>query len=238
MEPAYRARSLPRQQHSGSNHMYLQHCFRHHHTPPPGQVRLAATNTPKKKDSYRVTVRHRRSVSPFSKAPTQKIWILIDFCSSACIANIMIIYYVIQLGGSDADVSFNAAWMGCWAYVEIALGITVTCSLSMPKLIEARGNKVRAVFANFTRSFTSFGFTRSINSFGSLMRSTRHETLKPESNSRGGTPLDELHSKTDLINASDEHVVEVYPAQDDWRDIPALPKGIQAGPKGSYRNTR
>lgn len=141
----------------------------------------------------------------------------------------MIIYYVIQLGDKDADISYNAAWMGCWAYVEIALGIIVTCTLSMPKLIEARGKKLRIVFLKFTRSFTSFG---------SLMRTTRHDTTNPDVASRGGVPLDQLHSEADLTYEANEHILEVYHTQEDWRDIPALPKGIRAAPKNYYRQTR
>ena len=33
------------------------------------------------------------------------------------------------------DSSYNAAWEGLWAYAEMALGIVVACSLSIPKLV-------------------------------------------------------------------------------------------------------
>ena len=143
----------------------------------------------------------------------------------------MIIYYVTQLGGQDADISYNAAWMGCWAYVEIALGIIVTCTLSMPKLIEARGKKLRLLLATLTRPFTTLG--------SSLMRSTVRrggDTTKSDTLAQRGddiVALEEVHSEADLTRE-----MEVYHVQEDWRDIPSLPKGIQAGSKNYYRNTR
>ena len=139
----------------------------------------------------------------------------------------MIIYYVTKLGGKDADIAYNATWMGCWAFVEIAFGIIVTCTLSMPKLIEARGKKIRIIFTNLT------------SSFGSLLRSTRGgNTTKSDTLPRGDVGLDEVHFEADLTRDADARDLEACHVQEDWRDIPSLPKGIQASPKNNYRNTR
>ena len=67
----------------------------------------------------------------------------------------MIIVYVTRLGGVNADVSYNTAWQGFWAFAEISLGITVTCTFSLPKFIEAKGTKLRGAFSSLTRPSTS-----------------------------------------------------------------------------------
>ena len=77
------------------------------------------------------------------------------FDHSACIANAMIILYVSRQDGTTADISYNVAWMGLWAYAEIGLGITVICTLSLPKLIEVKGRKVRVFFSGIIQPFSS-----------------------------------------------------------------------------------
>ena len=74
---------------------------------------------------------------------------------SACIANAMVILYVARQDGATADISYNVAWMGLWAYAEIGLGIIVICTLSLPKFIEVKGKKVRIYFSGITRPFSS-----------------------------------------------------------------------------------
>jgi hypothetical protein len=41
-----------------------------------------------------------------------------------------------------ADVSHNGFYIGLWTIVEVALGFVVACSLSLPRLIQAKGRKV------------------------------------------------------------------------------------------------
>ncbi|CAL8580356.1 hypothetical protein XPA_006085 [Xanthoria parietina] len=85
----------------------------------------------------------------------------------ACIANAMVILYVSRQDGSTADISYNVAWMGLWAYAEIGLGIIVICTLSLPKFIEVKGKKVRIFLSGITRPFSS----RSGGSWDKLQRS-------------------------------------------------------------------
>jgi hypothetical protein len=68
----------------------------------------------------------------------------------------MLIVYLTRMGGADADVSYNAAWMGLWAFAEISLGIVVTCMLSLPRLIEAKGQWVRDALSCMSKPFTFF----------------------------------------------------------------------------------
>lgn len=91
----------------------------------------------------------------------------------ACIANVMIIVYVNHLGRENADVSYNTAWEGLWAFAEIGLGMNVTSIFLLPKFIEAKGTKLRGTLSNLTRSFTSLS---SGWSFGILMQPKKHTT--------------------------------------------------------------
>lgn len=79
----------------------------------------------------------------------------------------MVILYVSRQDGSTADISYNVAWMGLWAYAEIGLGIIVICTLSLPKFIEVKGKKVRIFLSGITRPFSS----RSGGSWDKLQRS-------------------------------------------------------------------
>ena len=67
----------------------------------------------------------------------------------------MVILYVSRQSGAKADVSYNVAWMGLWAYAEIGLGLIVICTLSLPKFIEVKGKKMRVFLLNITRPFSS-----------------------------------------------------------------------------------
>lgn len=44
------------------------------------------------------------------------------------------------MGEADADVSYNAAWMGLCIFAEVSFGIIVSCMLSLPKFVESKAN--------------------------------------------------------------------------------------------------
>ena len=125
----------------------------------------------------------------------------------ACIANAMIIVYVTRLGGENADVSYNTAWQGLWAFAEISLGIIVACTFLLPKFIEAKGTKLRGVLSSLTRPFTSLS---SGWSFGILMQSKKDTTPSHE------VTLDRVtmigNSESDLPFATRDQDMERYPS--------------------------
>ncbi|KAF2709414.1 hypothetical protein K504DRAFT_502142 [Pleomassaria siparia CBS 279.74] len=47
-----------------------------------------------------------------------------------------------------ADVSHNAFYIGLWTMVEVSLGLVVACSLSLPRLIQAKGQKLKKAVAS------------------------------------------------------------------------------------------
>jgi hypothetical protein len=44
---------------------------------------------------------------------------------------------------SQADVSHNGLFIGLWTEAEVSLGFIVACSLCLPKLIQAKGRRLR-----------------------------------------------------------------------------------------------
>ena len=64
----------------------------------------------------------------------------------------MILFYLSRLSGSNADESYNSAWLGLWAFAEISVGISVTGTFLLPKFLEAEGPKLRGILV---QPFTS-----------------------------------------------------------------------------------
>jgi hypothetical protein len=55
-------------------------------------------------------------------------------------------------GGPQADVSYDSVFTAVWSYTECALGVVVACSLSVPKLIQAKKRNVRAFISKMSES--------------------------------------------------------------------------------------
>ena len=121
----------------------------------------------------------------------------------ACIANVMIIVYVSRIGGENADVSYNTAWQGLWAFAEISFGIIVTCTFTLPKFFEANGTKLRGVLSSIIRPFTSL---TSGGSFGSKKDTTASRDVE----------LDKINiigqSESELAFANRDHDIERQPS--------------------------
>lgn len=123
----------------------------------------------------------------------------------------MIIIYVTRLGGENADVSYNTVWQGLWAFAEISLGIVVTCTFTLPKFIEAKGAKLRAVISSLTRPFTrSFTSLTSGGSFGRLMQSKK-DTTASEGVTLGSVAVIG-HSESELPFNNHDQDMERYPS--------------------------
>lgn len=107
----------------------------------------------------------------------KKISIILLFATGllACIANAIMIIYVLRMSGDHADVTYNTAWAGFWLLAEISLATVVTCLISLPKFIEVHGTWFRTTFSNLSRpliSLTRLGSSSEHRSFG---RSTTKE---------------------------------------------------------------
>lgn len=148
----------------------------------------------------------------------------------------MIILYVTRIGQKNADVSYNTAGEGLWALAEISFGIIVTCTLSLPKFIEAEGTRIRGVFSSLTRPLSPL---KSVGSFGSLMQS-KETTASQEA------ALDRIMgpSERDLPLINHDPDLERYPSYEpvhkpeidpnasatDTGNIATLPPHFQAFP--------
>ncbi|KAF2464557.1 uncharacterized protein BDR25DRAFT_95504 [Lindgomyces ingoldianus] len=100
-----------------------------------------------------------RSVWQLSIPLRKKVAISFLFATGllACIASAMRIVETLAIvhKPDTSDVSYHIAWMGLWSYAEIALGIIVACTLSLPKLVQAKGWKLPSVFSSFSNPFSS-----------------------------------------------------------------------------------
>ncbi|KAI4122827.1 MAG: hypothetical protein LQ341_007264 [Variospora aurantia] len=88
------------------------------------------------------------------KIPLKKrISIILLFATGlfACIANAVMIVYVLRMSGDHADVTYNTAWAGFWLLAEISLATIVTCLISLPKFVEVHGKWFRTAFSNLSR---------------------------------------------------------------------------------------
>jgi hypothetical protein len=72
---------------------------------------------------------------------------------SACIASAMRAYYTMRIidGGDKADISYDSMFTAVWSYIECGLGAIVACTLSIPKLIQAKKGSVRAVISRISK---------------------------------------------------------------------------------------
>ena len=68
-----------------------------------------------------------------------------DYVNRACVASAMRIAFTVEIAPviAKADVSHNGLFIGLWTEVESALGFVIACALCLPKLIQAKGKKVR-----------------------------------------------------------------------------------------------
>ncbi|KAL8927690.1 MAG: hypothetical protein Q9172_001250 [Xanthocarpia lactea] len=131
------------------------------------------------------------------------------FCNSACLANVFIIIYTVRMGAEDADFTYNAAWQGFWAYAEISLGIIVTCTLTLPKFIEARGKKLRAMALTISKPF------------GTLAHSTRSRLVKTETTvPSDSTATGSLEWRRDEDQSLETHSIEARPKTERWSTVP------------------
>lgn len=72
-----------------------------------------------------------------------------------------------------SDVSHNGLFIGLWTEAEVALGFIVACSLSLPRLIQAKRQAFSRAFAFVSSPFSS---TR-----GTVRSSSRKSTLRSKS---------------------------------------------------------
>jgi hypothetical protein len=100
--------------------------------------------------------------------------------------------------GSEADVSFDIAWMGLWSYVELAIGITVACLLSLPKLAQVRGWKLPPTISRFYKRVTSIK-TPSFSTWYSSSEAKEPDVLIEQANDAGArqtTPEEDIAFET------------------------------------------
>ncbi|KAL8728516.1 MAG: hypothetical protein Q9166_005338 [cf. Caloplaca sp. 2 TL-2023] len=140
--------------------------------------------------------------------------IILALPSSACIANAIMIIYVLRMSGDHADVTYNTAWAGFWLLAEISLATVVTCLISLPKFIEVHGKWFKTTFSNLSRPLISLTRLGS-----SERRSSRRSTTKDTTVS-SDLPF---HRVVDGQNGSEAHLVYDPIKPTGWNDSPYPP---------------
>ncbi|KAJ4357946.1 uncharacterized protein N0V89_002523 [Didymosphaeria variabile] len=111
----------------------------------------------------------------------------------ACIASAMRIVFTVKIAPviTEADVSHNALFIGLWTETECTLGFVVACALCLPKLIQAKGkklkramskasspfNSLRSGLSNMSRSGT-FNLSRGEKSRNNTLNNSRSDTMQ------------------------------------------------------------
>ncbi|KAH7125215.1 hypothetical protein B0J11DRAFT_433972 [Dendryphion nanum] len=97
----------------------------------------------------------------------------------ACIASIMRIVFTTKIAPvySQSDVSHNGLYIGLWTMAEVSLGFVVACSLSLPRLIQAKRKKFSSALSYISSPFSTnrSGNSKksSPNNMNSTLKSTR-----------------------------------------------------------------
>lgn len=92
---------------------------------------------------------------------------------------------------TEADVSHNALFIGLWTETECTLGFVVACALCLPKLIQAKGKKLKSAMSKASSPFNSlrsglssmsrsgtFNLSRGEKSRNNTMNNSRSDTLQ------------------------------------------------------------
>jgi nicotinic acid phosphoribosyltransferase len=125
-------------------------------------------------------------------------------------AEIDVLVFLFRMGRTNADVSYNVAWMGLCIIAEISLGIIVACMLSMPKLVEARGDWLATKLSGMSTAFGSIFSGFPLPKFGMRGRSSALSLVSARSElphvhstpSQSGSSTVRLQSNAEYDNGS------------------------------------
>ena len=95
--------------------------------------------------------------------------------------------YLLRMAGTNADATYNMAWLGLWVAAEVSLGICVISLLPLPKFIEAKG---KHWFSRFIQPFNSFS-----TSWASLTRLRLTQTDRREEESYSNISLTQITNR-------------------------------------------
>ena len=160
------------QYHRNPLYMFVQHRFGSHHFGAAVKDCLEAKDSGQEKNQYYITIRYRSFVGLLPRPTLAR---KADGRHSACIANAVMIVYVLRMNGDHADVTYNTAWAGFWLLAEISLATVVTCLISLPKFVEVHGKWFKTTFSNLSRPLISLTWLGSSN-YRSSGRSTTKDT--------------------------------------------------------------
>lgn len=111
----------------------------------------------------------------------------------------------LQDQGQNQDQSYEMAWMGLWSLAEIALGIMIACTLTLPKLLRAKSKEINSFFTTLSLPFVSLktlvrtNMTRTTSHTSGLTKIDSYK-IKPQNRPR---VKDVVHAPVGLTIDSD-----------------------------------
>lgn len=112
--------------------------------------------------------------------------------------------FKLERQGDNQDASYEMAWMGLWSWAEIALGIIVACTLSLPKLVRAKSMEFDSVVSSVVQRFTSFkSMSKTTTTRTRSNEAAQEKTLARELNMRAPNIGDYVHAPPGLTLTSD-----------------------------------
>jgi hypothetical protein len=93
---------------------------------------------------------------------------------------------------SEADVSHNGLFIGLWTEAEVSLGFVVACALCFPKLVQAKGIKIKKALTKASSPFSSFR--------GTVHSMSRKDPL-PSEQTESDNPIQGQREQTDPARA-------------------------------------
>ncbi|KAF2018084.1 hypothetical protein BU24DRAFT_408037 [Aaosphaeria arxii CBS 175.79] len=112
----------------------------------------------------------------------------------ACVASVMRIVFTIKIAPifTESDISHNGLLIGLWTQAEVALGFIVACSLSLPKLVQAKRKKISQAMSKVSSPFSSI---RSTIRSRSGSQSTKRSNSTSDGSRKGSLPLIVMQSE-------------------------------------------
>ncbi|KAL5429062.1 hypothetical protein PMIN05_010850 [Paraphaeosphaeria minitans] len=109
---------------------------------------------------------------------------------------------------TEADVSHNALFIGLWTETECTLGFVVACALCLPKLIQAKGKKLKRAMSKASSPFNSLRSGLSSMSRSGTFNSSRGEPSRNNTlnNSRNDTMQSASRNSTHIPQPTNQFV--------------------------------
>lgn len=134
---------------------------------------------------------------------------------------------------TEADVSHNALFIGLWTETECTLGYVVACALCLPKLIQAKGKKLKRAMSKASSPFASIRSNLSnMSRSGTFNLSKGGESRNNTLNSTTGKSLSQPPQPNNQLFEMNQ-LQQSPPSMNDHFELPREHRYTHLGPPSS-----